>query len=132
MSIKVGLRTILINDTAVAAIVAARISPTHLKQSETIPAITYQRVSTGREYLIHEGPIGQVSSRIQYACWAETDTEAEALADAVRLALDGYSGLSGSMTIESVNSEGQWDFYDEKRELYCSYLNFLVQYKESP
>lgn len=99
--IESSLRPYLAADLGVSGYVADRIYPIQLPQAAALPAVTYQRISTVPYHHL-EGYSGLTASRLQIDCWAVTYADAKGLAEAVRLALDGFSGAMGEHTIESV------------------------------
>ena len=86
-----GIVAKLLATDAVTALVAARIQPPPLEDDATLPIITWQVISATRPPAL-DGPIGLASKRIQLTCWAATTAGASALAEAVRLAVNGASG----------------------------------------
>ena len=65
--------------------------PLTLPPSVTLPACTYQRISTVPEYT-HDGDSLLERLRFQFDVWAETYAEACQQADTLRAAWSGYSG----------------------------------------
>lgn len=137
MSIETGLRTHLINDTDVAALVANsdspttyRIYPLRLPQGYTLPAISYQRISADRTHTL-SGPIGRVWPRFQVDCWAESYSTVRDLADKVRLALDGHKGsMGGESNVGGVHLMGEHDLFEEATEIHRVTLDFSIPYFE--
>ena len=91
-----------------AALVTARIYPIYLPESATLPAITYQIISKS-DVNTADGPVGLVTQRIQFTCFATTYIDAIALATAVRAAIGGYSGTTGSIVFRSILLTDQGD-----------------------
>lgn len=71
-------------------LVASRIYPLLLPQTPTLPAIVYLRVS-GPRVQSHDGDSALQHPRFQFSCWAETYAGALAVAEEVRLALQGLT-----------------------------------------
>lgn len=128
-----ALRTRLLADSTVSGLVGTRIFPLVIPQGQALPAIAYQRISGVREHT-HAGASGLAHPRIQYACVAETFTQARAVADAVRQRLDGFAGVIGSVTVESIMIQNQMDNYnlsaDNEASSYTTWLDFVVWYEE--
>jgi len=101
MAIERAIRTLLVDDGGVAALVGSRVFPIRREQGSSLPAIVYQQISGPRFYKVTE-PMGWVESRFQVTCWAGTYAESRALSDAVREAVGGYSGTSESVIIDHV------------------------------
>lgn len=137
MSIETSLRTALINDTDVAALVANsdspatyRIYPLRIAQGATLPAITYQRISGPREYML-SGPTGRVRPRFQVDCWAGSYSIVKDLASKVRSALNGLNGSMGDDTVHGIELESERDGYEEETEYRRVILEFKIPYIET-
>jgi len=108
MPIGRSIRRILIYDDAVLAIIVARVYPVSAPQNATLPYIVYQIV--GSETLYHaDNEAGLQATRMQIDCYAETYDAAYDLADKVRLALSGYTGLISTILIRGIFLESQQD-----------------------
>jgi len=119
------LRSILVADPAVAALVGTRAYQTALPREPTFPAITYQMVSRVQDSLT-----GIVQARMQYTCMATTWKGAADLADAVRCCLHGYRGVRDGARIEEIQYAGQHDDHDETTGIYWIPVDMLVTYLE--
>ncbi|MEE9401256.1 MAG: DUF3168 domain-containing protein [Dehalococcoidia bacterium] len=75
---------------AAVPLVVNRIYPLLLPQVPTLPAVVYLRVSGMREQS-HDGDSALQHPRFQFSCWAETYLEALAVAEEVRIALQGLT-----------------------------------------
>ncbi len=99
---------LLANDATVSALVGDRISPWVQLQSQDLPAITYHQVSSDRVSSM-DGSSGLAALRFQIDCWASTYAGVKALAEAVRLELEGYKGSPVSAVIHAVFLENDSD-----------------------
>jgi hypothetical protein len=81
---------VLNGDTAVRALVGARIFENQIAQNAQKPALTYQLVSDPSEDS-HSGPAGLAYARMQFDGWGLTKEDARAVTRAVRLALAGIN-----------------------------------------
>jgi len=107
-----GIVDRLKTDTAVKAIVDARIYSLLAPQNAAKPHITYQRVGTDRDRHL-QGPSGLVRGTFQLDCWASTMDAARALADAVRLRLDNFFGTLNNHEVQRIkltNEMDNWEF----------------------
>lgn len=97
MTIDEALGYFFKNTAGISALVSDRVYINRLPQTVTLPAITYQRISTPR-VLAHDtsGATGTAYPRFQVDAWATTYASAKAITDAVRAALNGYKGTMGS------------------------------------
>jgi len=109
--IEAALRTHALASAPLVALVGGRIYPSVLPQNPTYPAITYFRVSGPRLY-DHGGASGMAEARIQFDCWASTYSAVKAVAAALRVALSGYSGTVGGVTIASIYLDSEIDSYE--------------------
>lgn len=99
-----ALVALLLNDSAVAAIVGKRVNWSQTPQGSAFPSVVLHRVSGGRDYNMG-GPSGFVSSRVQVDCWALNYTDSVKLSRAVRSALSGYT--AGDLQGAFIDSERQ-------------------------
>lgn len=99
---------ILTEDSGVSALIGTRVYPLVIPQNATLPTVVYQEISS---VLTHQmrPMIGLTRARYQFWCWAATYTGADALAEAVRLALDGYSGTANNVRIDSIQLQDESD-----------------------
>ena len=100
-SFKADLTIYLKGAALITAITGTRIFPQQLPQGAALPAIVYS-IITGDPMHDFDGPIGFRRTDVDITCWADIDLEAEQLADAVRLSLDGYSSTWSGNAVESV------------------------------
>lgn len=123
----------LIADAGVSALVSSRVYPLTIPQDIALPAIAYQRISGPRTHY-HAGPSPVAQGRYQITCQAETYSASKGLANAVRSALDGYSGAvtSGeeSLEIEGAFLVNELDGYEFDTEAETVRLDFLILYQE--
>lgn len=100
---------------AITQLVGSRIYPNVIPQTSTYPAIRYQRISGPRVHSL-TGPSGLASPRFQIDAVAQSYLEAGAVADAVRVALDGFRGVVAGVSVEGVIHLDERDFdFDEGR-----------------
>jgi hypothetical protein len=91
--------TVLSANTAVQAIVGAKIYPLVMPEGVAVPALVYQKVGTTVVNSL-EGFSGIESVRLQFSCYAPTLLQAKQLALAVSNALDGAAVLKSTRTME--------------------------------
>lgn len=89
----------------------------------TFPLLVYQIIDSPE---LHVG--GYVESRVQFSCWAETDTEADTLATALRTALEGYHGAMGTTHVR-VLVANRMDDYEDMSGLYRQIVDALLFYR---
>lgn len=127
MSVHGDLRTFLLADSTITALVGQRVHVDSLPQGSLLPALTFLRVSVEHDHDLG-GETGLATARFQIDCWASDKEAALALAERVRLRLDGYRGAMGSITVHSVwlDGEREWPEEEEGRVV----QEFLVSYTE--
>jgi hypothetical protein len=122
--IESALRSILINDATVKAI-TTRCYPVTIPQSPTYPLILYTKISGDRDHALR-GASGHAHPRFQIEAWAETYTGAKTLADAIRNALDDYSGTAAGTVIHSCLIESERDTYESEIEIYRIMQDYMI------
>ena len=130
-----ALRTRLIADTAVAAIVGQRVYTMDTRpQGSPLPAITIRQIGGARQYS-HDGEAGQVEGRAEINCYGATGEAAALLAGAARRAIDGLGFASGGETVQGVFVDGEQDFSagseSDGVRVYRIALDVVVWYQET-
>jgi hypothetical protein len=126
--IESGLRTILINDSTISAI-TTRCYPVMIPQSPVYPLILYTKISGMRDHAL-EGPSGMAHPRFQIEAWAETYDEAKGLSEAIRSALDGYTGTSDSTYIGSCLLDSERDIYESEIDVFRILQDYIIWHNE--
>lgn len=101
MSLQTALFERLRDDSGVGAEVGNRITHSVLKESETLPAITYQRIGGSPGHHMG-GSTGLFDVNIQISCYADTPLAANDAAEAVLSSLDKFSGTMGTTNTAAV------------------------------
>lgn len=128
------VRTILVNDATVSALVSTRIYSDILPQGATLPAVTYTVVTAVPNETLTA--ISNISTaRIQVDCHDDTRADANTLADGVRLALELHNHtLTGSQYVNGIHMvSGPQDLFDESaagtdERRFISSMDFRVSY----
>lgn len=128
------LSTILENDAGVGALCGDRIYPQVIPQGGTVPAVTYDRTS-GERIRALDGVDGVASPRFEFICWAATYLAAVELKNAVRAALEGYTGTILGVSILFINLTDTSDIVDASpgqanRRRFGRRMNFDVWHTE--
>lgn len=124
-----GLRDILVADSAVSGLLVDRVYPGGLPQGGGFPAVSISMVSGGGIPTI-EGRGLTRTVRMQVDCWAETPDDADALAKAVRIALDGYIGPLDEDHAQAVLLANEQAFEEPEVDLHQVALDFMVTVQE--
>lgn len=119
-------------NAGVTALVSTRVYPVQMPQNPTLPAIVYNRIS-GERVQHMQGSSGLASPRIQFDCFAKTYAVAKAVAEALRLAIEGFSGTMGGVNGPDVNScllQSDSDGYEDDLEVYWVSVDYIVWHTE--
>lgn len=127
-TIEKAIRAILVADSTVKAI-TTRCYPAKIPQDPTYPLILFFKVTGKRDHHL-QGPSGLAHPRFQVEAWATTYDAAKALANAIREALDGYSGTQGTVVIGSILMESERDTYEEAVSCHRVIMDFFVWHSE--
>jgi hypothetical protein len=96
-----ALYDILSSAAGVTQYVGGRIYPSLIDQGAGLPAIAYEQISGPRFHEVSH-PMGWVESRYQISIWAATYLQACEISDAVRIAIDGYTGVTVGLDIDHI------------------------------
>ena len=122
MTIAALVKGALAENAGVSSIVSTRIYPLKLPQNPTYEAISYQRISnTGQD-----GTSTLRQSRWQINCWASTYGEAQALATAVKDALEEYVAISETPGINMARVVNELDDWDEESDVYRVMIDVIL------
>jgi hypothetical protein len=127
--IEPGFVSYLSGIPGLAALVSNRLYPQRLPESVTMPAIAYRRVS-GERMMSHSGPSGVASPRYQMECWGMSYAEAKQVAEQVRIALDGYKGLMGSVPVQGTFVDDDRDRYDSVTKQHFVQVDAIFWHEE--
>lgn len=115
MSIEQGIVAHLLADGPVSAIIGVRVHPGEIPQDTDTPAVVYTRVSTQRDVDL-SGPMSFVQVRMRLDLWHTNYAGVKALADAVRVALNGVGlaspHLLGAEPVQLVYLDNDGDLPD--------------------
>lgn len=100
------------------------------QENNTLPAVTYRLVSDPRVESF-DGHSGLANPRLELTAWAETDTEAESVAEQLRLCFEGWSGTVSSVAIKAIGLEDEDDGYDDETEMYFHRLDLTIWHNET-
>ncbi len=124
MSIPADLVTYLQADVTLDALIDGRVHRHRIPPDPTFPLIVYRRISTPELHVS-----AYVEPRFQFDCWAETDTGADAVANALRDALEGFHGAMGSTHVHAMVLN-RIDDYDEDAARWRVILDARLMYRD--
>ena len=114
----------------ITAIVSTGIYPIRIPDGQALPALTYLRVSSRRVESMLGGTTALCFARFQFDCWARKYSTAKALAEQVRLALQGYTGTVSGNTIFGVNFLNEVDLVDDDAQTFRTSADYLIHHNE--
>lgn len=130
MSIEQDLYYKLKNNANVSGVVSSRIYPMQLPQGWTLPALTYQRISTPRATIL-SGPSGRARPRFQIDCWADNYETIKDLATKVRGCLDGFKGdINTESNVGGIILESERDILEDEINVYRVIMEFIIPHFE--
>ncbi len=135
MTVETDARVRLLADSSVSALVGTRIYALVLPQKPTLPAATYQRISGPRLQNL-SGDAGRGVARVQIDSWASTYLEAQSLAAAIRLSLNGFIGVlsDGSSPASTrgvvIRLDNERDDFEPDSDLYRVSQDYLINHEE--
>ncbi len=135
-NIEKALPYFLKTDTALAALVVAsgvaRIYPYKLPQTQTLPAIVFQDISTATNQA-HNEASALPRCRYQFTIYAGTVDVLYQVKEALRNRLDGYSGSMGTgaytTEVEAVLFKNEYGNDDNEIGIYWKFQDYVIQYK---
>ena len=124
-----ALRTYIIADSAVAALIGTRFYPNTAPQNPTKPYCTYQPISEFRRPTMrHDDNLP--SARVQIDCWSTSVDQARAVADAIRALFHYYEpeSISG---VQGVFADNGFEGYEPETLLHRVSRDYIVHYAEA-
>lgn len=98
----------LTNHTSVSTLVGTRVYPVIAPMGTPLPLVVYQRTNVSREQSL-AGPVGAPVVSIQLTSYATSYTACKQIAQGIRLAVDGWTGTTQSVTITRTSLESESD-----------------------
>lgn len=127
--IRAGLRTFLLADGPVAALVGTRIYPVKLPQGIVAASLVYNEISGVGDHNM-EGASGLVQVRMQVGAWAQSADGAHGLYLAVKEAIDGYRGMMGDVAVQGVFIDSWRDIDDTVANMRGKVADYFIWYAE--
>jgi len=137
MSLSASITEHLVGTAAIAAI-TTRVFHMHMGSVDTLPYIVHQ--GADGEHVQHQtGISGLAFDDRQIDIYADIETGAESLKDAVRIALSGFTGTMGTVNTTIIDgivlqpSPEIWEtpVHAEEQGLHRVTMNFDIWYRES-
>jgi len=126
MKVGAAIYSLLVNDSAVSAIVGTRIYPELAEEGASAPYIVYSVVSNTPSDTKEGTPIDE--AQLEIFSVGNTYAAANDLADKVRAALDRKSQIVvGTVTVQSIQYTNEVVEVSEKRDLYISVQDYTTR-----
>jgi hypothetical protein len=126
MKVGAAIYSLLVNDSAVSAIVGTRIYPELAEEGASAPYIVYSVVSNTPSDTKDGTPIDE--AQLEIFSVGSTYAAANNLADKVRAALDRKSQIVvGTVTVQSIHYTNEVTEVSEKRDLYISVQDYTTR-----
>jgi hypothetical protein len=103
-----AVRSALVADAGVAAIIGTKVYPVLAPASAALPFATWRRIGVQRQQGL-SGPIGMPTVLLSVDLFAETYERVRELADAVRQCLDGWGGTTNDVRVANVSLTNEAD-----------------------
>jgi hypothetical protein len=126
--LEANLQKIITEAPSFTAIAGTRLYPVLLPEEPTLPAATYQRITTIRSYST-TGPVSLNRVRMQFDCWGETYAQVKQLQAALLAILEDRSTYT-SAGIDSIMLDTATDGYEHDARIYRVSLDFIVLVNE--
>lgn len=93
----------------------SRVYPLLLPQDPTLPAVTYQQISSTRMRAMgNDGPMTR--ARIQLNSWGSSYAEARTLAEEVETALNRFRGVVAGLRVLDILLDNEIETYESETE----------------
>lgn len=119
------------------SLISKRIYPIVMPLNTTLPAVSFQRISTERTHAF-SSDTSLTNATFQVSSWAKSDTvkkgysHTQAVSAQVKTALQNFSGTlgSGGVTVNAVLLIGELSDYDTATDTYAIHQDFEVWFQE--
>lgn len=120
--------------SAITALVGARIYPDAAPQTASLPLVVYSKQSTDRQLTLKRS-VGVCTARIQLDVYGASRTVCENIMDSIRLVVDGFQGNWGTTYIHLCKFDSEsvgWDLETAKDTgIHQSSVDLVVTFTES-
>ena len=135
MSIRTDLRTYLLSKTGITTLIGQRIFACRRPQNVTGDALCFWRTSGGHDHNL-QGSSGTAIPTFALEVLSTDYMAADTIAEAVRQAMQGFSGSMGSTVVKSVILADEQDGFDESEKsddetTFRIALLYQIRYTES-
>ena len=135
MTIETAFFSFLSNEATITAHVGTRIYPLLAPDTPTYPHIVFTVFGEGHDHSF-AGATGLVDLTMQVDIWAKTVTKRDAIKEALRNKLDGFTGPMGveNLSIRNCTLQNREQFFEKDTEgggtFYRTAMDFLIWHFE--
>lgn len=132
MQIEQAIKKELMVASGVTDLISTRLYYVRAPQNVTKPYVVFFKVSAPREYS-HNGVSGLAQSRFQFSCFATTYYVAKQITEAIRAAIEAFSGTMGGDGGAGVGScfcVNESDMYEDDTQLFHVAVDYLIWHHE--
>lgn len=129
-----ALREVILENQTMSAAIETRLYPVLAPATVVTPFVVYRRAAIKREATF-TGPLGNPTVSIDYQLMADTYESARNLADNLRKAIDGWTGVVGEVLIRQTYLDQEYDHFAtlqgaEMPNVYCVSQSYDVIWEE--
>lgn len=124
------IESTLTANAGLAALIGARLYPVLLPQRPTLPAVTYQRISTLTIPTRDEHHASLERPRFQFGVWAASYASARAVAQVLRVALPTLKQASNPRIQVALLQDDQ-DAYEPETQRWRAILDVFIWHEET-
>lgn len=117
------------NFAGLSALIGSNVFHVKIPAGQTVPAVSYQKISANHVESM-QGSSGLCFSSFQIDAWARESDDVKAIAEQVRLALQGYVTVYSGMQIFGINYMNELDLYDDDAEEFRVLMEYVVHHSE--
>ena len=132
MKIEQAIKRELLADSGITSLIGERLYYVKAPQNVTKPYVVFFKASGPREYS-HDGASKLARPRFQFSCFATTYDQAKQIAEAIRAAIEAFSGTmggAGGVEVGSCFCINESDIYEEDTRLFHVAVDYLIWHKE--
>lgn len=133
MPIEEAIVALLTEDPTLSGLVAKRVYPGVTPEEGLLPAVSYFRVSSARDYTMDDTPGSGTTvafPRFQFDCKSNSFQEARQVAAALDDVLSGYAGTAAGVEIKGCFARDERDVYDRDTKIWMVQKDFEVIHLE--
>jgi len=130
--IEESLRTYLLTQSGLTALIVNRVMPDEYTAGVTLPAVTYQKISDVKDHLL-TGQSTVERPVFQYTTYARSRAVARSVTNQLKTALCDYSGTLSGIVVQKIELQNEMSGIetDGVSRVYTEDLEFQVTFERS-